>query len=251
MGIFRMIYRFVGVSWVVVLTLIIYALVRVLLFAAPNLSKSTILSVARQGSRICCFILNIHIKILGRPVNGSAPLIVSNHIGSLDILVLAASFKTFFVSKSEVSGWPVIGWMSTLGGTIFVDRTKRHQVPHMISAISDLLKQGFSVALFPEGGATIGEIVGPFKSTPFEAAIRADKPVLPILVQYHDASSPSVACWANMDFKEHCLRIMQHPRLDVSIHVLPEITELDRRALAEHSHRLLQETHQSMLARVE
>ncbi|TDJ51898.1 MAG: 1-acyl-sn-glycerol-3-phosphate acyltransferase [Nitrospina sp.] len=251
MGIFRMIYRFIGVSSVVVFTVIVYAIVRVLLFASPNLSKSTILSVARQGSRICCFILNIHITMLGKPVNGSAPLIVSNHVGSLDILVLAASFKTFFVSMADVKGWPVIGWLSTLGGTIFVDRAKRHQVPHMIAAVSDLLKQGFSVALFPEGGATIGEIVGPFKSTPFEAAIRAAKPVLPILVQYHDASSPSVACWANVNFKDHCLRIMKHPRLDVSIHVLPEITEPDRRALAEHSHRLLHETHQSTLATIE
>ncbi len=128
-----MIYRFAGVSSVVVLTLITYAIVRILLFASPNLSKSTVLSVARQGSRICCFILNIHIKILGEPAKGSAPLIVSNHVGSLDILVLAASFKTFFVSMADVKGWPVVGWMSTLGGTIFVDRTKRHQVPHMIS----------------------------------------------------------------------------------------------------------------------
>ncbi len=246
-----MTYRFVGVAAVVVLTLITYAIVRTLLFASPNLSNSTILSVARQGARICCVILNIHIKILGKPVNGSAPLIVSNHIGSLDILVLAASFKTFFVSMANVKGWPVIGWMSTLGGTIFVDRTKRHQVPHMVAAVSDLLKKGFSVALFPEAGVSVGMNVEPFKSTPFEAAIRAGKPVLPVLVQYHDDSSPSVACWANMDFGEHCLRIMKHPRLDVSIHVLPEITEPDRRTLAEHSHRLLHEIHQSTLVSVE
>jgi len=240
-----MIYRFSGVSLVVVLVFFTYGIVRAMLFSSPKLCRSTILSVARLGSQVCCVILNIHIKILGKPVNGSGPLIVSNHIGSLDILVLAASFKTFFVSKAEVSGWPVIGWMSTLGGTIFVDRTKRHQVPHMISAISDLLKQGFSVALFPEGGATTGVNVGPFKSTPFEAAVQADKPVMPVLVQYHDDSSPSVACWMNINFAEHCLRIMKHPRLDVSIHVLPEITEPDRRSLAEHSFRLLHETHRS------
>jgi len=240
-----MIYRFAGVSSVVVLVFITYGIVRALLFVSPKLCNSTLLSVARLGSRICCFILNIHIKIFGKPVNGSAPLIVSNHIGSLDILVLAASFKTFFVSMSEVRSWPVIGWMSTLGGTIFVDRTKRHQVPHMVSAISDRLKQGFSVALFPEGGASTGETVGPFKTTPFEAAIESGKPVLPVLVQYHDNSSPSVACWKNMDFGKHCLRIMKHPRLDVSIHVLPAITEPDRRTLAGHSHRLLHEIHQA------
>ncbi len=240
-----MIYRFAGVSSVVVLVFITYGIVRALLFVSPKLRNSTLLSVARLGARICCFILNINIKIIGKAVNGSAPLIVSNHIGSLDILVLAASFKTFFVSMSEVRSWPVIGWMSTLGGTIFVDRTKRHQVPHMVSAISDRLKQGFSVALFPEGGASTGETVGPFKTTPFEAAIQAGKSVLPVLVQYHDNSSPSVAYWKNMDFGQHCLRIMKHPRLDVSIHVLPEITEPDRRTLAGHSHRLLHEIHQS------
>lgn len=102
-----MIYRFAGVSSVVVLVFITYGIVRALLFVSSKLCNSTLLSVARLGSRICCFILNIHIKILGKPVNGSAPLIVSNHIGSLDILVLAASFKTFFcfhVGSQKLAG---------------------------------------------------------------------------------------------------------------------------------------------------
>src|SRR4051812_1119674 len=45
--------------------------------------------------------------------NGPIPtrgLLVSNHLGYLDILVLGSLAPVMFVSKYEVRNWPVFGW---------------------------------------------------------------------------------------------------------------------------------------------
>src|SRR5260370_31620661 len=57
-----------------------------------------------------------------------AGLTVSNHLTYLDILVYGAAPPFLFLAKSEVRGWPLLGTLARLGGTIFVDRGLSLQV---------------------------------------------------------------------------------------------------------------------------
>ena len=195
-----------------------------------------------------CFFLNIHIKIIGNHNPSSNALIVSNHVGSPDIFVLGSCFETFFVSKNDVSTWPLVGYLAGLGATIFVDRSRRIQVLSTIYEIQCRLQDGFSVTIFPEGRATNGADVLQFKPSHFQSAVLSKRPVLPIMIHYLDSNTPSIACWHNMGFFSHMVALLKNEKLEVRVYVFPEIPwKDDRRFLANESHRRIQEAHQSVM----
>lgn len=55
-------------------------------------------------------------------------LLVSNHLGYLDILVLSAVAPAVFIARSEVKRWPIFGWFAILAGTLFVRRPRRSDI---------------------------------------------------------------------------------------------------------------------------
>ncbi len=72
----------------------------------------------------------IRVEVTGSPA--AAGLIASNHLSYLDILVYSAIAPCAFVAKREVRAWPAVGWIATLAGTIYVDRSRRSET-HTIS----------------------------------------------------------------------------------------------------------------------
>jgi 1-acyl-sn-glycerol-3-phosphate acyltransferase len=68
--------------------------------------------------------LNVRIAVEGakNDLRTAGHVIVSNHFGYLDGVVLGSCLPVIFVTKREVKQWPVIGQLLTLLGTIFVDR---------------------------------------------------------------------------------------------------------------------------------
>ena len=49
-------------------------------------------------------------------------VVISNHLGYLDIIAFAALHPCVFVAKSEIRRWPLLGWMTTMAGTVYVER---------------------------------------------------------------------------------------------------------------------------------
>ena len=45
-------------------------------------------------------------------------VIISNHFGYLDGIILGSLFPVIFVSKTEVKSWPLVGQWTTLCGTV-------------------------------------------------------------------------------------------------------------------------------------
>ncbi len=178
--------------------------------------------------------MNIRVKVNGESVPPPGSLIVSNHIGMTDIYALGSCFETVFVSKQDVRRWPLVGWTARLGGTVFVDRSKRHKVTAMISETARRLQKGCSVAIFPEGGIAKEDRIRAFKSSAFEAAVIARVPVAPVLIHYDESTTPAVARWAGETFLSHILGLMKNRRLDVVLTILPYVCgEPDRRVIAE------------------
>ncbi len=175
-------------------------------------------------------------------------LIVSNHVGTPDIFVIGSCFPAFFVSKVEIERWPLMGWLTRLGGTLFVNRNRKQQVKATITGIRERLEAGCSVVLFPEAQSTDGSDILPFKSSHFEAAVQAKCPVVPVAISYHDKNHPSIACWYHKDFMTHALDLLKNPRLDVTVDILqPLCKETDRRALAQKSRESIREKRQPSL----
>lgn len=80
-------------------------------------------------------------------------LIVSNHVSYLDVLILSSLQPCVFLAKSEVSNWPVFGWVARALGCVFV---KRDSLMGRACALRTcLLHLGHSnLAIFPEGTTT-------------------------------------------------------------------------------------------------
>ena len=91
-------------------------------------------------------ILRLEISTSGfRP---QAPaLMVANHVSWLDIIVLGHLTPTCFLSKHEVRGWPVIGWLARAAGTL-------HWPDAGLLAVSDL-HLGKSERFARRGGALL------------------------------------------------------------------------------------------------
>ena len=105
--------------------------------------------------------LGFHIRVHGEiPRNG---LIVSNHVGYLDIIALSVAATSAFVSKKEVAQWPIFGALAKMGATIFVDRERRGAVSGVAAEMREHLDAGVPLVLFPEGTSTDGTHLLPFR----------------------------------------------------------------------------------------
>ena len=164
-------------------------------------------------------VFGITSRIVGPvPSNG---LLVSNHLGYLDVVVLAACTPAVFVAKREVKYWPVFGWFASLAGTIFVDRERPTQVEQFTGDIETVLNRGVLVILFPEGTSSGGQTVLPFKSSLLEPATRQSHPLTAGLIRYElpDGDVAEEVCyWKDMTFVPHLVNLLSKRAILASVH---------------------------------
>ena len=103
-------------------------------------------------------------RVVGNPLPRHV-LFVANHLSWIDIMLIAGATGTAFVSKDEVAGYPVIGWLARLNNTVFIARTERGSVRGQADALRDALAGGQPVALFPEGTTDGGPELLPFRAS--------------------------------------------------------------------------------------
>ncbi len=246
---FRLIYRLTGLLLIQPAMGLVGLATLIVLSPFQNVRYTMIARVMQVWGKLCCWVMGVRIQRVGsveQPDHGG--LIVSNHVGSVDIFVMAACFRMSFVSKSDVRTWPLAGYMTRIANTIYIDRTRRRGLTAMVQAITARLRSGHFVVVFPEGGARSGHQVEHFNSSPFEAVVQAESSVIPVMVRYCDAGEPSVACWPKgISFVGNIKRLLMHPRLNVKVWVLPQVTgETDRRVLAEKSRALISAKYQEI-----
>ncbi len=213
----------------------------ILFCMSPRRLLKWIAFFAQGWARMTCLIFNIHIRVEGDTAVKPGSLIVANHVGSPDIFILGACFKGFFVSKIEIFDWPLFGWLARLGQTLFADRSKRHQIKSLINEIAERLRGDHCVILFPEAQATDGTDVVPFKSAVFEAAVLANRPVVPVSIHFHDGHRPTLAFYGE-NFLSHIFTLLKTTRLEATLTILPEISAgSERHALAEKSYQAIRD----------
>ncbi|QUJ77659.1 1-acyl-sn-glycerol-3-phosphate acyltransferase [Sulfitobacter albidus] len=213
----------------------------------PSITKF----VCRNGLRIC----GIGLRVRGAPMR-SRGAVVANHTSWLDIFVLNASKRIYFVSKSEVAGWPGIGWLARATGTVFIERT-----PARARAQTELfqarLMAGHKLLFFPEGTSTDGQQVLPFKTTLFQSffgdTLRAAIWVQPAAVVFHapaGADRRFYGWWGDMDFGPHLIQSLTPARggsVDVIYCPPLKVSDFaDRKALARAAEEAVRAAHQSV-----
>lgn len=165
----------------------------------------------------------------------TAGLLVANHVSWLDPLVLAASLPCRLVAKREVAGWPLVGGLVTGARALLIDRDSLYGLPGAVASIAQALREGESVAAFPEGTTWCGKGGGRFRPAVFQAALDAGVPVRPIALRYREAggrSSTAAAYVGEDSLVSSLLRVVAVRGLVVEVTVLPPVTAPDRRRLA-------------------
>jgi 1-acyl-sn-glycerol-3-phosphate acyltransferase len=89
-----------------------------------------------------------------------------------------------FVAKQEIRGWPVVGWLTARGETIFHQRGSQESMGGVMHAMLARLQAGRPVGVFPEGRTRDGAEVGPFHARIFQPAVEASVPVQPVALRY-------------------------------------------------------------------
>lgn len=213
-----------------------------------NASFFSRLALSAVGARV-------NVKNAGRMrrIRG-ATLIVSNHVSSLDILVLSSIIPSVFVTSVELGSTFPAGLIARLAGSIFVERRRPAGLRREVSEISSVLGLGLPVTLFPEGTTSGGEGVRPFKNSLFEAALKAGTEILPVCIIYKavdgipitEHSRDRIFYYGGMKFLTHVKRLISVKRIDVDLHILEPLTpghHDSRKQLAELSHRMISSTY--------
>lgn len=181
------------------------------------------------SSRILLRLLGIRVSFrasmpfsrFGTARNSETALVVMNHLSYIDILILASIHPTAFVTSVETGDIPFLGWLCRLGDVVFVERRNRNKKTEERAEITARLRQGQSVAVFPEATSTNGETVLPFKQGIFGCAIAAQVPVRLYCLRYTHIGEVPVSsdqrdlyCWyGSMAFLPHFMRLLSLPSI--------------------------------------
>lgn len=184
------------------------------------------------------WLLGLRVRVAGRPV-GDHVLYVANHISWLDILALGGTRYTRFIAKSQIEAWPLIGWLASIGGSVFVSRERRSATRQQADAVVAALAAGRPVGLFPEAGTANGVALDPFRPALFAAAVEAGVTVQPVAIDY-GVRAPEIAWPDDTGFTAELKRMLGRPApVPVTLHFLAPLDArtIDRKRLAAESHR--------------
>jgi len=170
-------------------------------------------------------------------------LILANHTTYLDITNFLALRPVRFLSATEVQSEPIIGWMTKIIGSVFIDRgsvrsaiTARHE---LAEAVAEHFDPPF--VIYPEGMVgTTGEVL-PFRNGTFRIATENNLPYLLCSLHY---SEPDVTTWPDPEsMLEAMVRLFKHKkRIIAEVKVLEVVTPQasDKpKALAAHAHAVI------------
>ncbi len=185
------------------------------------------------------------VRILGgrTEVHGTPPrvpfFLASNHLSYLDILVLAQVAPAVFVSKAEVKHWPVIGWLTRLADTLYINRERKSDIPRANATIAAAIARGDGVALFPEGSSSESDFVMPVRPPLLEVAASNGIPVSVAALYFEtrpgDPHAHRAICYyGDMVFADHVWKLLHLRGFTVTIRFGEDpVYASDRKALAQ------------------
>jgi 1-acyl-sn-glycerol-3-phosphate acyltransferase len=169
---------------------------------------------------------------------GRGALVVNNHISWLDIVAVNAVRPMRALAKVEVRSWPLLGWLASAAGTVYVDRERLRLLPSAVSELASVMRAGSQVNVTPEGTSWCGLASGRFHTAPFQAALAGGVPVIPVAFRFRmgdGRETTAPAFIGDETLIDSMRRVARLRDLVMEVHVLPSIqpgAATDRRTLA-------------------
>jgi 1-acyl-sn-glycerol-3-phosphate acyltransferase len=177
----------------------------------------------------------------GAPITAGA--VISNHLSYLDILVFAAAHPFIMVAKSEVRGWPGIGWLTRKAGTVYVVRGGGPPTYGDVNrAMAEAYRSGFPVLFFPEGTTTDGSEVLPFRRGLFHSVLNEGVEMQVAALHYasddpHISIANDICWWGDALLLPHLWRLAKSSGVRAFLHFGPVVTEREDRFVLSQSAR--------------
>ncbi len=126
------------------------------------------------------------VEVTGKENIPEGPVVfAANHQGYADIpLLLTQLDKPHpIIAKKELEKVPLMSdWMKELN-CIFIDRENARQAMDSLKRANELLSEGYSVCIFPEGTRNKGGEIKDFKGGTIRLATRAKVPIVPCCIE--------------------------------------------------------------------
>ncbi|MCU1323573.1 MAG: phospholipid/glycerol acyltransferase [Acidobacteriaceae bacterium] len=146
--------------------------------------------------------------------------VVCNHLSYLDIVVMSSIAPFVMVAKSEVRGWPLLGWLTARAGTVYVERGGGPATyPAVNRAMAEAYRSGLPVLFFPEGTTTDGAYadggVMPFRRGLFHSVLNEQVTLRAAALRYslEDGNegatiAQDICWWGDMLLGPHLFRFL-------------------------------------------
>jgi lyso-ornithine lipid O-acyltransferase len=161
---------------------------------------------AQELQSACRQTLDLHgidVEVMGHLPDEPA-VVVANHLGYIDPVVLCSLLPCSPIAKSEISAWPMVGEPLARLNVSFVRRGDAHSGARVLKQCLRTLRGGVSVLNFPEGTTSRGGLL-PFQLGAFWLARKSGMPIVPIGM---DFERPDM-CWVDAEaFLPHYGRML-------------------------------------------
>lgn len=193
--------------------------------------------------------MHVRVHRQGTPPHGG--LLVSNHLGYLDVVVYGSLIEGTFLSKAEVAQWPLLGPLTRAAGTLFVERGSARSTAAANRRIAELLEQERQVLIFPEGTSSDGQNVMPFQSPFFDAPQRTGARVWPAAIAYRaklaqGSVANRICYWGDMVIGPHLFGLLCVREIEATVVFSDQsIPVTDRRTGAAQAHAAVSQLYDS------
>jgi 1-acyl-sn-glycerol-3-phosphate acyltransferase len=127
--------------------------------------------------------VDVEVRGVEKLTPGATYIFVSNHQSIYDIPVIFwhLPWQIRIIAKASLGRFPIWGWHLSRTGHLLVDR-RRPESGSILRRWKDLVAQGISLIVFPEGTRSADGAVGRFKGLSFLLAIQSGLPLVPVSV---------------------------------------------------------------------
>ena len=176
-------------------------------------------TMLQRSCRTACARLRLEVRVHGTPAK-EPRVYVANHRSYLDIPVLSAVLGATFLSRADVSAWPLVGAVAKAIDVVFVDRDDTRARVRAARALRGRVG-ALNLVVFPEGTTGAERLPGPFHAGLFRLLHRLHAPLVPVTIRYNDRR----AYWTEQIGLWHHLRtrVFTAPGLVATVHVGDEL----------------------------
>ncbi|MDD2437831.1 MAG: lysophospholipid acyltransferase family protein [Massilibacteroides sp.] len=165
-------------------------------------------------SKLTCYLALCPVRVSGREnINKTKSYVfVANHQGAFDIFLIYGflGVPIKWVMKAGLGKIPFVGAACRAAGFVFVDNTTFKAAAKTICEAEHSLRNGASIAIFPEGSRTNDGKMKRFKKGAYQIAVDQHLSIIPITL-----NGPfNVLPIGSLNLKRHRLEMVIHAPVD-------------------------------------